>query len=118
MKILFELFLKSFLVIAIVSFATFALVGIANAASIHSCSPQANKCIIKLESGNIGDRVEVTDQKARPIAQAYIVKKKGNYAVIKIKNKEKEIKVGYPVLLRRHSKSNDAQWAATFSFQG
>ncbi|MBP9708838.1 MAG: hypothetical protein KBD78_14465 [Oligoflexales bacterium] len=116
MNILFGLLLRSTLVLAFISLATMALVGVASAATIQSCSADSKRCVAKMEAGVIGDRVEVTDDKARPVAQAFIVKRKGNFALIKIEAKDKEIKIGYPVILRKNSAAGGAQWAAAFSF--
>jgi hypothetical protein len=92
---------------------TIAFAGVAQGATIHSCTASGVRCVVKVEDGIVGDKVKVLDEKARPIATGRIVKRKGNYAVISVSDSSRTIRRGYPVIVSIDSRSSSLQWAAS-----
>jgi len=93
------------------------LAGYSEAATVHSCAGSNGRCVIKVEEGVVGDHVKILDDKARPIAQGRIVKRKGAYAVITVGDASQVIRKGYPVIVNMDSRSSSLQWAASFTSQ-
>ena len=84
------------------------------AGTVHSCSEQIKKvssdgdakkitrCVIELTHGGIGDVVEIKNEYNYVVAVGKIVNKKGRYAVVFLKEIYREVKSGYPVILRNN----------------
>jgi hypothetical protein len=96
---------------------SFVLAPLSEAASVYSCSRDGRKCVIKLEDGIVGDRVNILDEKARVIANGRIIKRKGAYGVIAVADVAKTIRRGYPVIVRIEGRDSNLEWAASFSNQ-
>ena len=94
------------------SFMMFSTVSLAG--SVHSCSEQVRKvsgtaetkkvvrCVVELTHGGLGDYVEIKNEYNYLVAVGKIVNKKGRYAVIFLKEIYREVKSGYPVILRNN----------------
>lgn len=93
----------------------FLLASPAEAASVFNCSDDGHKCVVKLESGVVGDTVKVLDEKAHVVAFGRIIKRKGSFAVVSLTQISKEIRKGYPVIVNVEQRSSNLQWAASFS---
>lgn len=93
----------------------FLLASPAEAASVFNCSGDGHKCVVKVESGVVGDTVKVLDEKAHVVAFGRIVKRKGTFAVVSLTQISKEIRKGYPVIVNVEQRSSNLQWAASFS---
>jgi hypothetical protein len=104
-------------VLTFMALAGLMLAGYCEAASIYSCAGNGERCVVRLESGTIGDQVKVLDEKARPIAGGRIIKRKGNFAVISVIDASQTIRKGYPVIVNKDSRSSSLQWAAAFPTQ-
>ena len=84
------------------------------AGSVHSCSEQTRKvagsdevkkitrCVLDLTHGAIGDYVEIKNEYNYVVAVGKIVNKKGHYAVVFLKEIFREVKSGYPVVLKNN----------------
>ena len=84
------------------------------AGSVHSCSEQIRKvsgstetkkvtrCVVDLTHGALGDYVDVKNEYNYVVATGKIVNKKGRYAVILLKEIFREVKSGYPVILKNN----------------
>ncbi len=106
------------LVVAAVLFAaTFSLASVSEAATVYNCSKTTNRCVIKLEDGIVGDRVQVLDEKAQEVARGYILRRKGSYAIISLVHVSKNIRKGYPVIVNLANRNSNLQWAGSFSSQ-
>lgn len=103
--------------ILLFSIMALLLAGYSEAATVHSCAGAGNRCVVKVEEGLVGDQVKILDDKARPIAQGRIVKRKGAYAVVTVSDASQTIRKGYPVIVNIGSRSNSLQWAASFTGQ-
>jgi hypothetical protein len=84
------------------------------AASIYSCDLNTKQCVAKLHEGAIGNDVSILDEKARLVAKGSIVRKKGAYGVIQLKESFKEIKQGYPVIIDNEGDNSTSEWTASF----
>ena len=93
----------------------FLLASPAEAASVFNCSDDGHRCVVKLESGVVGDTVKVLDEKAHVVAFGRIMKRKGSFAVVSLTQISKEIRKGYPVIVNVEQRSSNLQWAASFS---
>ena len=65
------------------------------------CSSKSFKCAVELKEGFKNDIVKILDEKAIPIAEARIVKKRGSYALVKLLKYSKTIKRNYPVVVHK-----------------
>ena len=101
-------------VLSLMALAGLMLAGYSEAASIYSCAGNGERCVVRLESGTIGDQVRILDEKARPIAGGRIIKIKGNFAVISVIDASQTVRKGYPVIVNKDSRSSSLQWAAAF----
>ena len=115
MKSLRNLFKFKSYILAVLMGVFFA--GHSHAATVHSCTGTGERCIVKVEDGMVGDRVKILDDKARPIASGRIVKRRGAFAVVSIKDPMQTIRKGYPVIVNIDSRSSSLQWAASFTSQ-
>jgi hypothetical protein len=97
--------------------AGFMLAGLCEAASVYSCSSNGERCVVRVEDGIVGDQVKILDEKARPIANGRIVKRRGSFAVVTISNATQTVRKGYPVIVNIDSRSSSLQWAASFTNQ-
>jgi hypothetical protein len=102
-------------VAAVLLVGLFALAGTADAASVTNCTGNGQKCVIKLETGIVGDPVQVLDERAHLIAKGRIVKRQGSYAVIFLTDVTKTVRKGYPVIVQVENRNSNLQWAASFS---
>lgn len=93
------------------------LAGNSEAATVYSCAGSGERCVVRLEDGIVGDQVRILDEKARPIAAGRIIKKRGNFAVVKVTNASQVVRKGYPVIINIDSRSSSLQWAASFTNQ-
>lgn len=85
------------------------------AATVYSCSDSTKRCVIRLEEGIVGDRVQVLDEKAQQVAKGHILRRKGSYAIISLSSVSKNIRKGYPVIVNLENRNSNLQWAASFS---
>jgi hypothetical protein len=92
----------------------FSLASTAEAASVVNCASSGKKCVIRLESGIVGDPVKILDDKARTVATGRIVKRRGAYGVVSLTQILKEIRKGYPVIVNIENRSSNLQWASSF----
>lgn len=99
------------------AFFGFMLAGYCEAATVYSCAGDGERCVVRLEDGMVGDRVRILDEKARPIASGRIIKRRGNFAVVKVTKTSQVVRKGYPVIINIDSRSSSLQWAASFSNQ-
>lgn len=81
----------------------------AEAASIHKCSAKTRRCVIKLEAGIVGDKIQVLNERAHFVADGWILKRKGDYAIIGFKRVLRTVKRGYPVIVESKDQSVLAQ---------
>lgn len=88
---------------------------VARSATVYNCTTQGHQCVVKVESGIIGDRVRFLDDKAMVIASGRIIKKRGNYALVTVTNPVKHIRRGFPVIVDIENRGSSMQWAASFS---
>ena len=102
------------LVFTALLFLGFSLASNAEAANVVNCAASGKKCVIKLESGIIGDPVKILDDKARTIAVGRIIKRRGSYGVVSLTQVMKEIRKGYPVIVNIENRSSNLQWATSF----
>ncbi len=104
------------LLVAIVLIGLGTLVaGKSEAATVYSCSETTKRCVIRLEEGIVGDRVQVLDEKAQRVARGFILRRKGSYAIISLSEVSKTIRKGYPVIVNLENRNSNLQWAASFS---
>ncbi len=82
---------------------------------VKSTGHKVKQCVVTLEEGLVGQKVDVLDDKAHVIAHGRIVKRKGSYGVVRIAKSRDHIRKGYPVLVRFENDQNSFQWAASFS---
>jgi hypothetical protein len=96
-----------------------------SASVVHSCRAKLTRieqtqkirkitrCILKNADGSVGDLVEVKNEYNYTVATGKIIKRKNSYAVIVLREIFKEVKSGYPVIM----KNNDSidHWTATTS---
>jgi len=87
---------------------------VASAASVYSCDLNTKQCVAKLNEGALGIDVSILDEKARLVAKGSIVRKKGAYGVIQLKESFKEIKQGYPVIIDIEGDNSTSEWTASF----
>ena len=106
--------LKGFATLAIALGSLVALSTTASAASVSSCSDDAQKCIIKLETGTVGDAIQVLDGKGRLVAKGVLVKRRGAYGVIQIHEVNGRIAKGFPVVVAHESRDAALEWTAAF----
>lgn len=99
------------------AFFGFMLAGYCEAATVYSCAGDGERCVVRLEDGMVGDKVRILDEKARPIASGRIIKRRGNFAVVKVTKTSQVVRKGYPVIINIDSRSSSLQWAASFSNQ-
>lgn len=99
------------------SSGAFLLASPAEAASVFSCSGDGQRCVVKVESGIVGDTIKVLDEKAHVVAFGRILKRKGAFAVVNLSQISKEIRKGYPVIVNVEKRTSNLQWAASFSSQ-
>ena len=102
-------------VLSLTASATLLLAPVASAASVYNCTASGERCVVKVEEGIVGDRVKVLDEKARIIAEGRIVKRRGAYAVVAVRNTSQTIRRGYPVIVDIENRDSNIQWAASFS---
>jgi hypothetical protein len=95
--------------------SAFLLAQSAGAATVHNCTLDRTRCVVKLEAGSVGDQVRVLDQTARPIAKGHLVKRKGAFGIIALTDVTQEIRRGFPVIVDTDSKTSATDWAAEFS---
>jgi hypothetical protein len=107
----------SWQIFAASAFLALMLAGTSEAATVYSCADSGERCVVRLEDGIVGDQVRILDEKARPIAAGRIVKKRGNFAVVKVTNASQVVRKGYPVIINIDSRSSSLQWAASFTNQ-
>lgn len=107
--------LMAFAFSGIMLMGAFLLASSAEAASVFNCSGDGHKCVVKVESGMVGDTVKVLDEKAHVVAFGRIIKRKGTFAVISLTQISKEIRKGFPVIVNIEQRSSNLQWAASFS---
>lgn len=115
-----NLFAKSLLVVSLFAVASPALAG-----SVHSCKTsyqrvgqtqdirKVSRCVLNLSEGRVGDVVEIKNPYNYVIATGKIIRKKGRYTVVVLKDIFKDVKSGYPVIVRNND-SND-HWTATMA---
>lgn len=85
------------------------------ASTVYTCQSDGSKCVIRLDEGIVGDRVNVLDDKANIIGSGHITKRRGSYGIISLSSVSKTIRKGYPVIVSSESKTSNLQWAASFS---
>ena len=85
------------------------------AASIQKCSAKTSRCVVRMQEGIVGDRVKILDEKAHIVAYGRVIKKKGAYGVIVLKQVIQPVRRGFPVIVQMDSRSSNLQWAASFS---
>ena len=111
-------FLALFLITA-VSLTTDAL-----GDSVHSCKVidrklkndevvAVTRCIVEISGGRLGDVVEIKNQYNYIVATGKIVKTRGRYALVIVTDITREIKTGYPVIVRNNDSID--YWTATKS---
>lgn len=101
--------------------AAFGLAPSLMAATVYNCNDESlqsaaasdMRCVIKLEEGQVGDRVKVLDEKARQVAEGHIVRRQGSYAIIAVADVSKTIRKGFPVIVVFKNKSSDMHWTAS-----
>ena len=101
----------------LLSTGAFLLAAPAEAASVFSCSGDGQRCVVKVESGIVGDTIKVLDERAHVVAFGRILKRKGAFAVVNLSQISKEIRKGYPVIVNVEKRTSNLQWAASFSSQ-
>ena len=115
MLILKKVFGLEWIICAGFLLGSFLLAVPAEAASVFNCSGDGHKCVVKVESGIVGDTVKVLDEKARVVAFGRIMKRKGSFAIVSLTQVSKEIRKGFPVIVNVEQRSSNLQWAASFS---
>lgn len=113
-------FAKALMVVSFFGAASPALAG-----SVHSCKTsyqrvrntqdirKVSRCVLDLSEGRVGDVVEIKNPYNYIIATGTIIRKKGRYTVVVLKDIFKDVKSGYPVIVRNND-SND-HWTATMA---
>jgi hypothetical protein len=81
-------------------------------ATISGCSDDGRKCIIKLETGSIGDSVRVFDLKAFWVGSGKITARRGSYGEITLGKTKGAILKGYTVFVSNESSDASIQWTA------
>jgi len=114
--------LSPLLLLATLVTTGFGLAPRVEAATVYNCNPDTvttsaadTKCVIKLEEGSIGDRIRVLDEKARTVGEGRIIKRRGAYALVHVKEVTKSIRKGFPVIVISGARGSDLQWAASIA---
>lgn len=110
---------QSILIIA----GTFLFTTASFAGSVHSCKTsyqrvgntqdirKVTRCVLDLSEGGVGDVVEIKNQYNYIIATGSIVSKKGRHTIVVLKDIFKQVKSGYPVIVRNNDSID--HWTAT-----
>lgn len=110
---------------ALIAFSLVSAASPAFAGSVHSCKTsyqrvgntqdirKVSRCVLDLSEGRVGDVVEIKNPYNYVIATGKIIRKKGRYTVVILKDIFKDVKSGYPVIVRNND-SND-HWTATMA---
>lgn len=70
--------------------------------SVERCSNKSNRCVVKMNEGYRGQKINVLDETARKIGSGIILKRRGEYVLIKITNFTKKIRKNFVVTLAPH----------------
>lgn len=95
------------------------------AGSVHSCKTSYQRvgttqdirkvthCVLDISEGSVGDVVEIKNQYNYIIATGSIVRKKGRHTIVVLKDIFKQVKSGYPVIVRNNDSID--HWTATMA---
>lgn len=66
------------------------------------CSNKTSRCVAKIPEGYRGQKIQVLDETARQAGSGVILKRRGDYVLIKVTQFSKKIRKNFPVVLMPH----------------